>query len=109
MGIPLGGVADVANIAQTTVLAAVGDATPWFYFDGTCNIAVIAGAGTTGSIEVERSFDGGATPLRASNLGVVPAIPAGCSEVLFSRENGLLHRARRISGTGATFSVRFSQ
>lgn len=109
MGIPLGGAVDQANIAVVGQLETVGAVTAWTFIDGTFNLAVWVTGGATGSVEIEHSFDGGATVLRASNLGVVPSFPAGVSETIFSREQGKLTRVKRISGTGTGFFVRLSQ
>lgn len=100
---------DTADRVVEAQLNAVGDASPPVEFTGTFNLAVWATASATGSVEIEKTFDGGTTWLRASNLGEVPAIPAGMTEVLFGRENGVLWRAKRVSGTGAAFFVRLSQ
>ena len=87
----------------------MGAVTPWFDFSGTANVAVRLDGGATGAIVLEKSFDGGATPLPATNLGTVVTITAPATEPIFSRENGVLWRARRTTGTGAGLFVRFSQ
>jgi hypothetical protein len=87
-------------------LAGVGQ-TPWFEFLGTANVAVF-GAGT-GSVVIERSFDGGATAIPLSNLATVVTFAGPASEVIFNREAGVLHRFRRTVATAGTMSVRASQ
>lgn len=89
--------------------AAAGDAsiTEWFEFLGTANIA-IWGAGT-GTVIIERSFDGGATAIPLTNLGAAVSFTGPASEIIFNREPGVLHRFRRTVATAGTMSVRASQ
>jgi hypothetical protein len=89
--------------------SASGDAstTEWFEFLGTANIA-IWGAGT-GTVIVERSFDGGTTAIPLTNLGAAVSFTGPASEIIFNREPGVLHRFRRTVATAGTMSVRASQ
>jgi hypothetical protein len=100
---------DTAEFALVHQLSAVGDATPPIPITGRFNVAAWATGGATGAVKHQRTFDGGTTWLDSSNLGVVPTIGAGMSEVMFSQENGVLHRLVRVSGTGTTFFTRLSQ
>lgn len=102
--------ADLANIVQTTDLttaAGAGSTTPWLALEGTFNFALY-GAGA-GSVILERSFDGGVTAIPATNLGQAVTFTGPASETIFSREAGVLWRARRTVATSGTFTVRFSQ
>lgn len=100
---------DTAEKAQETQLAAINDVTPPVEMVGSFNVAVWATGGATGTVKHQRSFDGGTTWLDSANLGVVPTISAGMSEAMFSRENGVLHRLVRVSGSGTTLFARLSQ
>lgn len=79
----------------------------WFEFLGTANIAVF-GAGT-GSVIIERSFDGGVTAIPLTNLATTITFTGPASEVIFNREPGCLHRFRRTVATAGVMSVRASQ
>ncbi|MBU6167324.1 MAG: hypothetical protein KGQ52_14520 [Alphaproteobacteria bacterium] len=110
MGIPQGATDDAANIVQNTVLstaAGAGSVTPWLEMEGTFNFS-ISGSGV-GSVILERSFDGGVTAIPATNLGAVVTFTGPASETMFSRERGVLWRARRTVATSGNFSTRFSQ
>ena len=98
---------DLANIVEEHVLAAANDVSDWFRAEGTFNFS-IWGAGT-GSVVIERSFDGGATAIPLTNLGQSVAFTGPASESIFGREAGVLWRARRTVATGGSFNVRFSQ
>jgi hypothetical protein len=100
---------DLADRAIIQQLSTVGAVTPWFDFVGTANLAVWATGGATGTVVLEKSFDGGTTALPATNLGEAVSFAAPCAELIFSRENGVLWRARRTAGSGATLFARLSQ
>lgn len=101
---------ELANIAQTaelTTAAGAGSVTAWLALEGTFNFALSGGG--VGSVILERSFDGGATAIPATNLGAAVTFTGPASETIFSREAGVLWRARRTVATSGTFTARFSQ
>lgn len=110
MGIPQGATQDAANTVQTTTLSTAsgaGSVTAWLELEGTFNFSISGGG--VGSVILERSFDGGVTAIPASNLGTVVTFTGPASETMFSRERGVLWRARRTVATGGDFTTRFSQ
>lgn len=110
MGIPLNATQDAANIVQTSALTAAsgdGSVTGWLELEGTFNFSISGGG--VGSVILERSFDGGVTAIPVTNLGAVVTFTGPASEAMFSRERGVLWRARRTVATSGAFTTRFSQ
>ena len=97
------------DLAQVLLAADLAGATSsaWFEFEGTCNVAVF-GAGT-GSVIIEKSFDGGTTAIPLTNLGAAITFTGPATEIIFNREDGCLHRFRRTVATAGVMSVRASQ
>jgi hypothetical protein len=98
---------DLADRSLEALLAAAGAVTPWFRAEGTFNFSLWGGG--VGSVILERTFDGGATPIPLSNLGAVVSFVGPSSETIFNREAGVLVRARFLTRTSGSFTARFSQ
>lgn len=111
MGKRAPGEPDQANLVKeknlTTGAGAASSYTDWIEFLGTANVA-ISGAGT-GTVIVEKSFDGGDTAIPLTNLGVAVAFTGPATEVIFNREAGVLHRLRRTVATAGNMFARISQ
>lgn len=101
---------DLADRSVEQVLSAAAGPTsytPWLDFEGTFNFSMW-GTGT-GTVIIERSFDGGVTAIPLTNLGQAVSFTGPASENIFGRERGVLWRARRTVATAGNVSVRLSQ
>lgn len=108
MGQPLGGGVDTANPLSVGTLGAVGTSPPVVLY-GSFNISLW---GTfSGSVQLERSFDGGVTwlPVSASSGGTVLAWTAPVSLTWPEIEHQVLYHLNCTALTAGTVNFRLSQ
>jgi hypothetical protein len=101
------GAEESARNVREGSLAAIG-ATAWMPFSGRFNLA-LGPAAFTGTVQVERSFDGGATAHPCTQGGVVQLFTAPATEVLEEPEPGVLYRLNCITYTAGPIAWRLSQ
>lgn len=88
-------------------LTAAGQTTIPVAFSGRFNLHI---AGTfTGSIVLERSFDGAVSFVALTNLGDPVAFTGPASEALQSNEENVFYRLRAVTLSAGAASVRLSQ
>ena len=98
---------EMASLLTEATLDAADEATASLAFLGDANLTI---SGTfVGEIVLEKSFDGGAVWVPATNLGVVVVFSVPASEPVRNREGGVLHRLRMRARTSGAALCRLSQ
>lgn len=97
------------NVATAT-LSAAGAATTGAYFKGDFNAHAVA-TGFTGTIDIERSFDDGATwaPLSKDLSGAPNSFTNSFSVSLHESEDGVMYRIATPTRTAGSVAARLSQ
>lgn len=108
MGQPIGGGTDTANPLVTGSFAATGQSTPTVFYSA-FNVSIW---GTfVGTIDLERSFDGGTTWIVCSidSSGTPSSYSAPISLVATEPEHQVLYRLNCTAYTSGTANYRLSQ
>lgn len=98
---------DLADRLVEATLDAAGEFTGWLEFTGSANLHITGNL--AGTIVLDRSFDGGATAVPMTNLGLAVQFTGPASEMIFCREAGVLHRLRCTARTSGAAQARLSQ
>jgi len=101
------GAAESARNVRDGSLAGLGT-TAWLPFAGRFNLTLGPDA-FTGTVQVERSFDGGATAHPCTQTGAVRLFTAPATEVLDEPEPGVLYRLRCSAYSAGPIRWRLSQ